>query len=358
MEKKLSLQLADTIMRRFPHPDNYPFNSWTYSQGFMLFGFIHLYESTGESKYRDYVLKYADFHVSPDGELYRFTGGSMDDMLPGAVIVWAHNQTGEERYKKASYSILCKFAEYPRIANGGFMHARGLVGQMWVDGVFMGGMFLNYYEKMIGCNGVCYEELEKQLEAIFGCCHKKGGLLYHGYSESEDTPWANRLTGKSTDVWSEGLGWYALILAETARMMPETYPYRKTVCERLEMLLNTLSELADKQSGLFYQVVDKGENPDNWTDTSGSAMFLYAFAAAVKLGIGDAAKYQQVIDKCYHGVLSKCIVNADGLVDVYDACDGLGVQNNYDAYITFPKTVNAKEAVAAVLWASEVIECR
>ena len=85
-------------------------------------------------------------------------------------------------------------------------------------------------------------------------------------------------------------------------------------------------------------------------------MFLYAFVQAIRLGLGDAALYGRVIEKGYEGLRRECTVNERGLIDVYDACDGLGVQNNYDAYLTFPKAVNAKEAVAAVLWATEAIE--
>ncbi len=36
----------------------------------------------------------------------------------------------------------------------------------------------------------------------------------------------------------------------------------------------------------------------------------------------------------------------NGLVDVHGACDGLCVQQSYDAYIEAPRTSNAKEAVA------------
>ena len=28
--------LAETIMRRYPDPDQYPYRSWCYAQGFML----------------------------------------------------------------------------------------------------------------------------------------------------------------------------------------------------------------------------------------------------------------------------------------------------------------------------------
>lgn len=357
-QSKISIQLADTILARYPHPDNFPYRSWSYPQGLMLMGFIRLYEDTGEQKYRDYVLKYADFHVAPDGSMYRFTGESMDDMMSGAVIAWAWHETGLRRYRKACDLILSQFESYPRNCKGGFWHGRGNTGEMWVDGVFMGGMFLIHYGTFVGKQEACFAEVLRQLDVIYDCCHKRGGLLVHAWSENPQVPWADPVTGRSSDVWSEGLGWYALILAETLRLMPEGLEGKKRIASRLEELLNTLTQLQDPKSGLFYQVVDKGEAAGNWTDTSGSAMFLYAFAQAVRLGIGSAGGYRQVLDKGFGGIRSKVAVNEAGLMDVYDACDGLGVQNSFDDYITYPRVVNAKEAVGAVLWASEVIEWR
>lgn len=343
-------------MTRYPHPDHFPYRSWSYSQGLMLMGFVHLYEKTGEGRYRDYVLKYADFHVSPEGKIYRFTGSSMDDMMAGAVIVWAYRETGEERYRLACEEILSKFDDFPRTSKGGFWHSRHAVSEMWVDGVFMGGMFLTHYGSLIGKSEACFSEVVKQLNVIHECCHKKGGLLYHAWSECLKTPWANRITGCSTDVWSEGLGWYALILAETVRLMPDAMPKKQQVIHRLTELLDTLSAMQCAMDGLFYQVVDKGNDPQNWTDTSGSAMFLYAFAQAVRMGIGDCETYKQVVQRCWQGVQERCVCNEKGLIDVLGACDGLCVQNNYDAYITYPRVANAKEAVGAVLWAAALLE--
>jgi unsaturated rhamnogalacturonyl hydrolase len=49
-------------------------------------------------------------------------------------------------------------------------------------------------------------------------------------------------------------------------------------------------------------------------------------------------------------------VNDEGLVDIYSACDGLGVQKEYARYIHYRKKVNAKEAVAGFLWATTIVE--
>lgn len=57
---------------------------------------------------------------------------------------------------------------------------------------------------------------------------ENSGLLYHGWDEDKDAHWANLSTGMSSEVWSEGLGWYALILVETLEIFPKKHPqYQK-----------------------------------------------------------------------------------------------------------------------------------
>lgn len=353
----LSVQLAETLMKRFPHPDNYPYISWCYPQGFLIFGIIRLYEDTKDKKYYEYVMKYAEHHVGPEGNIYRFKGQSMDDMMAGSVLVWAYHKTGLMKYLLACNHIYDKFKNYPRNSKGGYLHTVSHTpGEMWVDGVFMGGMFLINYGAYIAKKEECFTEVIKQLDTVYECCHKKDGLLYHACSECRDTVWADKITDCSSDVWSEGLGWYALIMAETLRLLPDDHLDKSRIAERFNVLLNTLAGLQNKEQGLWYQVVDKPDEPDNWMDSSGSAMFVYAFAQAVLMDIGDAALNKAVAQKGIEGLCKKAVTNEKGLIDIYDACDGLCVQNNYRAYIDYPKRVNAKEAVAAVLWAFEKME--
>jgi unsaturated rhamnogalacturonyl hydrolase len=49
-------------------------------------------------------------------------------------------------------------------------------------------------------------------------------------------------------------------------------------------------------------------------------------------------------------------VLSNGLVDIYSACDGVGVQSSYDRYINYKRSINAKEAVAGFLWATKIRE--
>jgi rhamnogalacturonyl hydrolase YesR len=188
------------------------------------------------------------------------------------------------------------------------------------------------------------------------CRKGNSGLFLHAYDEGKRSAWANPATGLSPEVWSEGLGWYALILVETLWLMPPDHPEQPKIMDIYRELAQGLARVQDARTGLWYQVVDKGDRADNWHDTSGSAMFVYALQQGIDLGYLSAAQYRGVVTKGYAGIRSKAVVNTQGLVDIYDACDGVCVQKSYEDYIHYPRVVNAKEAVGGVLWAAISVE--
>ena len=348
--------LASTIMRRYPDPDQYPYRSWSYSQGFMLWGMIRLYEKTKEPAYRAYVLRYCEKHVTPAGAVPCFTGCSLDDIMTGSVLVWAYQETGERKYCLACDRIRQAFDDYPRNQNKGFWHGKQLPGEMWVDGLFMGLMFLVRYGKYIGDQEYCYAEAVQQLSIAFDCCEKDGtGLLYHAYSEDDTVFWAHPISGKSPEIWCEGLGWYAMILVDVLSILPREHEGYGRLSMQLEKLARGLRAVQDPASGLWYQVVDKPRTIKNWHDTSGSAMFVYTLGKASALGLIDKS-FAKTAAFGFSGVKTKCLLNPEGNMDVYDACDGLCVQADYGRYVNYPRNVNCKEAIASVLWATVEME--
>jgi len=352
-----SLLMARTIMERFPHADDYPYRSWSYPQGFMLWAFIRLFEKTGDKKYGDYVLDYCASHVRENGEIPAFSGVSLDDIMPGSVLVWAWSTTGEKKYKAACERIFKTFDDYPRNSDGGFWHNRELDHEMWVDGLFMGLMFLARYGKFIGDRDFCFSETVNQLSIIFDRCEKDScGLLYHAYSEDRKAKWAHPLTGKSPEVWSEGLGWYAMILSDVLELLPGEFKGYDRLVMQMKKLIDGLEKVQDQSSGLWYQVVDKPSGRRNWHDSSGSAMFLYAIKKAGLLGIGSRDKCDSIAAKAFNGLKTKCLLDYEGRANIHDACNWLGVLASYDAYVDYTRQVNCQEAIAAFFWACQIIE--
>ena len=185
------------------------------------------------------------------------------------------------------------------------------------------------------------------------------GLYLHGVYEpghgNRECRWADPKTGLSPEVWSEGLGWYALVMVETLADLPKNHAKRSEMEDIFRRLAAGLKRTQDPKSGRWFQVVDKGDRPGNWTDTSGSTCSPTRFKRALRLAcsirlstLGRAQGYQ--------GIIGNAKINDKGLVDIYSACDGVGVQVSYDRYISYKKSVNAKEAVAGFLWATAIVE--
>src|SRR5262245_51512530 len=146
----MSIALANSILSRFPDPDTIPYRVWCYVQGYVLCGFEKLWTFTGDPSYFAYVKKFVDQHVTDDGNVSGFTGESLDDIMAGTVIVAIYEKTGEEKYRLAADKVRRAFDDYPRNSDGGFWHGRRLPHEMWIDGVFMGQMFLTRYGCVIG----------------------------------------------------------------------------------------------------------------------------------------------------------------------------------------------------------------
>jgi rhamnogalacturonyl hydrolase YesR len=365
-----SVALADTIMKRNPGTPQDRLARWSYVTGYTLSGIEMVARYTGDRKYWDFIRRVMDRFIDEKGNIKGARLDSLDNVMSGSIVVGLWERTHDERYRAAAGQIRKAFDSFPRNSDGGFWHSPRLTGEMWVDGVFMGQMPLIRYGHSIDDAEYCFNEAARQIIA-FATHARKGdsGLYYHAWAEKPELPvvigghrpttethWANPQTGLSSEVWSEGLGWYALIMAETLAVMPKDHPRRGEVLDIYTRLAAGLKRNQDPKSGRWFQVVDKGGRVDNWTDTSGSAMFTYSIQRGIELGLLKKAEYATVVSKGYKGILANARIDNEGLVNIYSACEGLCVQASYADYINYPKAVNANEAVAGFLWATAIVE--
>lgn len=361
-----SVALADTLMKRNTGAPGDSLTRWSYWKGYTLYGFEILWRSTGDPRYLDYMKKQVDLSIDRDGNLVNVRLDSLDNAMEGNVVLALYEQTHDPRYRKAATQIRALFDRYPRNPDGGFWHNTKLPGQMWIDGVFMGQMFLVRYGDTIGDRKACFDEAVKQI-TVFAHHALKGdsGLYYHAWAANPDSAtvlpqgkerWADPATGLSPEVWSEGLGWYALVLAETLGRLPADYPGRGQVLDIYERLAAGLKRTQDPVSGGWYFIVDKPDRKDNWIDTSGSAMFTYSIERGIEMGILDRKTYAPVVAGGYRAITHNARIGNDGMVDILSACDGVGVRASYAEYVGCERTINAKEAVGGFLWATAIVE--
>ena len=314
-------------------------NHFSWQAGYIMFAMEKMWQATGDSTYFNYIKRYVDQQVDKDGNIPDFKNNALDNFLPGYAILFMYELTGLEKYKIAATHIRDGFNTYPRTIYGLFYHAAWTPGQAWVDGVFMGQIFLARYAKTIGDKQYAYPEVVKQMTLIAEKCQKPNGLLLHGWDESIKAKWADKNTGLAPEVWSEGLGWYAVLIADVFDYLPANQPGRGHLMAVLKQLCAGLKNVQDKKTGMWCQVVDKPTEPGNWNETSGTGMFIYLLQKSINKGYISKKEYQQVVDKAYQGIIKKTKTNQKGFIDLID-CSSIGIKNSYADYIACPKEVS------------------
>jgi oligogalacturonide lyase len=102
-----------------------------------------------------------------------------------------------------------------------------------------------------------------------------------------------------------------MALVDVLDQLPVDHPQRPSLLAVLASLAAALEKYQDPKTGLWFQVVDQGTLPTNWTETSCSAMHAYTLSRAVEHGY-VAASYQEVASLAYRGVLATLSRGADG----------------------------------------------
>ncbi|MBQ9661017.1 MAG: glycoside hydrolase family 88 protein [Bacteroidales bacterium] len=339
---------ARQFIHRYADPDEIRWgtqdNSFTWQAGYLMFALEHLWRWTGDSVYFDYIRKYVDQNVDTEGRLRQFKPDALDNFVPGYACLLLYEQTGEERYARAAETIRRGFDTYPRFDNGMFWHS-ARIRQVWVDGVFMGQIFLARYARTMG-HPEDFAEVVRQMQGITELCGKDNGHFVHGWDEAH---------GAYPEVWSEGMGWLAVLWADVFDYLPAQQPGREALLERLRLMCRGLKASQDPQTGMWCQVVDRPRESGNWNETSGTGMFLYLISRAVEKGFLPAEEFAEVTARAYKGLVSKAVVNTDGFVNLTD-CSSIGLKHSYADYIAQPREISTFAAYGSFLLGTGIVE--
>jgi rhamnogalacturonyl hydrolase YesR len=348
------VRMANSVLARNPNPDTIASSSFSWEVGYTMWTLEKIWRSTQDPKYLAYIKKYVDQHVSAAGNVSGFSGGNLDNFLPGYAILLMYEQTQAQQYLTAATTMRNALKTYPRNSDNGFWHSTSKPNQMWVDGVFMGEMFLARYGHATG-DSTAFDEVVTQMTDIVNHCMKTDGLLLHAYDESKKASWANPTTGLSPEVWSEGLGWYAVLIADVFDYLPADHPGRPGLMTILGQLTAGLKANQDAKSGRWCQVVDKCTLSDNWDESSGTGMFLYLSKKSIDKGYIDGTQYGAVVSSAYQGLVQKATVNSDSTIDIND-CSSIGVQGSYSAYVSKAKQVSPPSCVSSFIAGTLMVE--
>ncbi len=221
---------------------------------------------------------------------------------------------------------------------------------MWLDGLFMAAPFMLMYnehfvEEELVLNVVRQEKLMRT--------HMKDentGLLFHAWDEKKAQPWANKETGCSPEFWGRSIGWYGTALVDILELNDNKARGQEEVAQALKDLVPAIAQFQDEKTGLWYQIVDKGDREDNWLESSCSSLFIYFIAKAIKLGLADES-YEQLIKKAYGGLIEHMVDVQNEVVSLKGICIGTSA-GVYEYYVERPTSENDLHGMGAFILAS------
>jgi unsaturated rhamnogalacturonyl hydrolase len=346
-----SVAVVDSTIKRNPTGES--FKGWGYAKALYLYGQYLVYLRTRDKRYLDHIQSWVDQHIDGEGKINREIN-SLDYIMPGNLLLILYKETKQEKYKLAAENVRKVFETYPRTKDGGFWHAKGTsrAWQLWADGVFMSLPFLARYGEMFGESKYTNEEVVKQMLIYYKHLNDPAtGLLWHAYDESGAQAWANPNTHQSAFHWGRAFGWYAMTLIILLDIIPKDQPQRGELIKIVQQLAKAFARYQDPKTGLWYQVVDKGDVAGNWHETSCSSMYTYMLWMGVKRGYLPK-RYAAVAQKGYRGVLTKLSKDADGMTNLIDISEGTNV-GDLAYYFARKRNANDFHGVGAFLIMNE-----
>lgn len=337
---------CDTIMKKFNAEDLPPKSHFLYHGGVFLSGMLNTYKLCAEEKYAQYIEDWASSMIFPDGSVYFSDRGMLDYIQPAILLFFLYERTGDEKFNLALRNFMEVLRRWPKNNVGGFWHKYEHPNEMWLDGLYMAGPLEAEYAYRYKEPEFLNTAVEQILIMYDNMRDEKTGLLYHAWDCTRKMNWADKETGLSSEVWGRALGWYVVAVLDIMRYMPKEHPkYKKVQTIERELLIDII-RYRDEDSGLWYQVVDKGYRSDNWLETSCSSLFIAAIARAVKTGVLDDSYIQTAI-KGFNGIIKRLKTDENGLI-IDGICIGTSV-NDYEGYISRPTSENDLHGVGAFL---------
>jgi len=159
------------------------------------------------------------------------------------------------------------------------------------------------------------------------------------------------------------LGWYCMALTDVLSFIPpsraKTFEALATIARRL---LDPLIKYQEPTSGLWYQVLDKGDAQNNYTESSASSMFVYFMTKMLRMGLVDEKTTGQVraaARKAYKGLLgNKLREDPSGELHLTDICKVAGLggtpyrDGSYEYYVNEPRAEDDFKGVGPFILAS------
>lgn len=352
--KKWSIKMANSVMSRYDSLLKYDHGRirWQYDVAYVGQAIDKLGHI--DDKYSKYLETYVDYFVQEDGSVkkYKIEEYNIDRISPAKNVITLYKRTGLTKYRKAIDLHIQQMREHPKTQSGGYWHKKIYPNQIWLDGLYMASPFLAQYAKEFNAPE-WFDEVTNEIKLAYQVTVDEGsGLLYHAYDESREQEWADSITGHSPHFWSRGMGWYMMAIVDVLDFLPKNHSDRDSIVAILKEVSTAVMKVRDPETGLWYQVLDRGGDAGNYIEGSGSSMFAYTFAKGAKNGY-LSEKYLNIAHDIFDSILMHLILEEeDGLITMTNICGACGLggkpyrDGSYEYYISEKVINNDTKGVA------------
>ena len=257
----------------------------------------------------------------------------VDHTVFGVVPLQLYRQTGNQVYRHMGLWYADAQWEMPRGKKHAAAHKalldKGLTWQtrFWIDDMFMISAIQSQAYLVTG-ERKYIDRAAREMVAYLDSIQRPNGLFFHA--------------GDAPFFWGRGNGWMAAGMTELLNLLPDDNTDRPRILASYRRMMETLRQY-QKEDGLWGQLVD---DPSSWSETSGSAMFVYAMIKGVKKGWIDAATYAPVVRKAWIALVKQI----DEKGDIAGVCEGTNKTNDRQFYLNRRALPGNMHGQAPVLW--------
>lgn len=328
------------IARRFvevPHPNfdgnPAPTREITYPETCAWIGAIRFAQLTGDSNLTS-ELEDRFLPILGEERSLQPMPDHVDHSVFGAVALGLSINTGNKAYRHLGLWYADRQFEMPRCSATDSLRYQSLLSsgrswqtRYWIDDMYMISALQGAAYRVSG-DSRYLDRAARQMTEYLDSIQCSNGLFYH----APDAPFH----------WCRGNGWMAAGMTELLSIMPENHVHRTRIMESYKKMMNKLLEL-QRHDGLWGQLLDA---PEAWSETSGSAMFLYAMISGVKHGWLDEKKFTPAVIRGWKALVSH--INQDG--DIDGVCEGTNRSTDREFYLHRRTLTGNMHGQAPIIW--------
>lgn len=346
---ELAMRLADQWIADEPAVDQF----WDWMDAVYMLGFPRVYGLSGDDAHLAYPGAWVDEYYPEIASGERFPDAS-DRVAPNIVAIELMRLHGDERYAAVPPMVDEYLATVPRTSGGAVLHWGTHFPdnpQVLIDSLFMiGGYLVAEYDR--SGDESYLDTFVEQLALFAGLCHHDDeGLFVHAWDEDDQVNIPD-----APVYWARGNGWIAAVTGWYLSVAPADHAGWATVEEIFLGEIDAFARYRD-EGGLAHTILNVPDDPDNYLETSATALFATGMALGLEHGVLAEDPYRPHLVAAIGGIEGRIEEQDDGHLTVKGTSFGT-VPTTYEIYLEIPLVDDLPMGVGTVLMALSAADGR